>query len=68
MLPITSELHVEVDTLRSIQVLAHKQNEKCLKLKEDFELYDVQLIKFYCIINRAKGNSDSYTPRYLHTF
>jgi len=68
MPPITSELHVELDTLRSIQVLAHKRNEKRLKSKENFELYDVELIKLYCIINRAKGNSDSHTPCYLHTF
>ena len=54
MLPMTSELHVELDTLRSIQVLSHKGNEKCLKLKDNFELYDVELMKLYCIITRAK--------------
>ena len=68
MPPITSELHVELDTLRSIKVLSHKGNEKCLKLKENFELYAVELMKLYCIINRAKSNSDSHTPCYLHTF
>lgn len=68
MPPIASELHVELDTLRSIQVLSHKGNEKCLKLKENFELHDAELMKLYCIINSAKGNGDSHTPWYLHTF
>lgn len=60
--------HVELDKLRSIQVLSHKGNETYYNLKVNFELYDVELMKLYRNINRAKGNSDSHTLCYLHTF